>query len=85
MYKAKKTSWSDRSVDGKAYDIEPLLKMVDEGKAKIKAGLGIDDLLVEITPYSGDYYYRGRFKLTWQEFNQKYGKEYLDKYNLCFL
>ena len=85
MYKAKKTSLSDRSVDCKAYDIEPLLKMVDEGKAKIKAGLGIDDLLVEITPYSGDYYYRGRFKLTWQEFNQKYGKEYLDKYNLCFL
>ena len=85
MYKAKKTSWSDRSVDCKVYDIEPLLKMVDEGKAKIKAGLGIDDLLVEITPYSGDYCYRGRFKLTWQEFNQKYGKEYLDKYNLCFL
>ena len=85
MYKAKKTSWSDSSVDCKVYDIEPLLKMVDEGKAKIKAGLGIDDLLVEITPYSGDYYYRGRFKLTWQEFNQKYGKEYLDKYNLCFL
>ena len=46
MYKAKKTSLSDRSVDCKAYDIEPLLKMVDEGKAKIKAGLGIDDLLV---------------------------------------
>lgn len=85
MYKIKKTSWSTFSVDGINYDIKPLLKMVDEGKATIKAGLGMDDLIVEIKPKTGDYYYRGRFNLTWQEFNQKYGKDYIDKYNLCFL
>lgn len=84
MYKIKNTSWSPRSVDGKTYEIEPLLKMVDEGKAIIKAGLGMNDLVIEIKPKGGDFYYRGRFNLTWQEFNRKYGKDYIDKYNLYF-
>jgi hypothetical protein len=82
MNKIKKDSWSTRPVDTEDYAIEPLLKMVDEGKATIKAGLGMNDLVIEIKPKAGDYYYSGRFNLTWQEFNQKYGKDYIDKYNL---
>ena len=81
MDKIKKTSWSTRPVDTEDYAIEPLLKMVDEGKAYLRAGYGLDDLIIEITPRSGEYYYRGHFNLTWEEFNQKYGKIYISTYN----
>ena len=80
MDKLSKTSWRIRPVDTKEYAIEPLLKMVDEGKATLKAGCGLHDLIVEIAPKAGDYYYRGRFNLTWEEFNQKYGN-YIDTRN----
>ena len=81
MDKLSKTSWSRRPVDTKEYPIDPLLTMVDEGKATLKAGCGLHDLIIEIIPNSGDYYYRGRFNLTWEEFNEYYGKPYIDTHN----
>ena len=82
MIKIKKSSWGTRSVDNINYAIEPLLDQVNNNFAAIKARIGLGkDITVEITPYGGEYYYRGSFNLTWEEFNQKYGN-YLDKYNL---
>ena len=81
MYRYKKTSWSNRPCETTTYPIEPLLKMVDEGRASLKAGCGLDDLIIQITPKSGDYYYRDRFDMTWEQFNEKYGRPYISKWN----
>ncbi len=85
MYRIKKSSWSKRPADDVEQSVESLLPAVDKGSASLKAQIGMhDDITVEITPDSGDYYYRGHFNMTWDQFNKKYGKDYISKYNLYF-
>ena len=88
MRKYNRNSWSLAPCDNEVYPIEALLKMVDEGKAELKAGLDIGNrILINITPYCNgfcrsNYYYSGRVDMSWEQFNEKYGHDYIGKWNL---
>ena len=75
----KGSSWSP--IDNKEYKIEDLLKRVDNGWAHLKAKYTMDNEL-QINICEDDYFYNGYFNMTATEFNEKYGKDYIDNWNL---
>lgn len=73
---------SDFPCDKTDYRIEDLLRRVDEGDARLKASYDIREMLhINICPIGKDCFYSDRFEMTWEEFNAKYGKEYITSYN----
>lgn len=70
--------------DNREYDIEQLLPYVDRGEYRLKASSTIDGkLLINICVGRGDYdyFYAARYDLNYKEFNEKYGKAYIDTFN----